>query len=78
MVSAAGHGLDAMVNSHLYPKVTTKPDKGRDIVLQPGMSFAFETNCHLDHRRVNIGGTVVVTEDDPLELNELPNQIHRV
>jgi Xaa-Pro aminopeptidase len=78
MVSAAGHGLDAMADSHLYPKVTTKPDKGRDIVLQPGMSFAFETNCHLDHRRVNIGGTVVVTENDPLEFNELPNRLHCV
>ena len=78
MVSLAAHGVDNMVNSHLYPKITVKSDRGRDVILQPGMSFAFETNCHLDHRRVNIGGTVVVTENDPLEFNVLANHMQRV
>jgi Xaa-Pro dipeptidase len=78
MVSLAAHGVDNMVNSHLYPKITVKSDRGRDIVLQPGMSFAFETNCHLENRRVNIGGTVIVTENGPEELNVLANHMQRV
>jgi Xaa-Pro aminopeptidase len=78
MVSMAAYGLDNMVNSHLYPKITVKPDRGRDIVLQPGMSFAFETNCHLDNRRVNIGGTVIVTKNGAEELNDLANYMQRV
>lgn len=78
MVSLSGYGLDAMDGSHLYPEFPPKPEQGRDIVMQPGMTFAFETNCHLDNWRVNIGGTVLVTDGDPEELNVLPNYMQRV
>jgi Xaa-Pro aminopeptidase len=51
---------------------------GGDVELAPGMSFAFEPNCVFGRRRVNIGGTVVLTESGPRELNVLANQLHRV
>ena len=78
MVSMAAFGVKAMVNSDRYPEIQIRPERDRDVVLKPGMTFAFETNCHLDHRRVNIGGTVLLTEDGPEELNTLANHMQRV
>ncbi|WP_432832854.1 M24 family metallopeptidase [Dactylosporangium sp. CA-092794] len=40
-----------------------------DLQLQPGMTFALEPHCILGHRRVSLGGTVIVGEDDAIELN---------
>jgi hypothetical protein len=39
------------------------------------MSFAFEPNCHLGDRRINIGGTVLATDAGPIELNEVANRM---
>jgi hypothetical protein len=38
-------------------------------VLQKGMTFAFEPNCVFARRTANLGGTVVVGDDAPIELN---------
>ena len=78
MVSMAAFGIENMVNSDRYPKIQIRPERDRDAVLKPGMTFAFETNCHLDHRRVNIGGTVLLTESGAEELNTLANHMQRV
>jgi Xaa-Pro aminopeptidase len=50
----------------------------RDLVLREGMSFAFEPNACKGHRRVNVGGTVVVTSGKPEQLNAAPNRLHVV
>ena len=47
----------------------------RKAILQPGMVFAFEPNACLDHHRVNIGGTVVVTKTGCEELNDIPTRV---
>jgi Xaa-Pro dipeptidase len=47
-------------------------------VLEPGMALAFEPNCVVNRRRVNIGGTVVLTEDGYRSFNELPNELRVV
>lgn len=47
----------------------------RKAVLQPGMVFAFEPNACRDRHRVNIGGTVVVTETGCEELNKIPTRV---
>ncbi|MGO8915525.1 MAG: M24 family metallopeptidase [Stellaceae bacterium] len=47
----------------------------RHAILQPGMVFAFEPNACLDQHRVNIGGTVIVTEDGCEELNQIPTEV---
>ena len=52
--------------------------RGDDLELKPGMTFAFEPNAHLGRHRVNIGGTVVVTEKGAEELNDIPNRLQRV
>lgn len=45
--------------------------KGGDLVLKPGMVFEMEPNACKGRHRVNIGGTVVVTEKGVEELNHL-------
>ncbi len=47
----------------------------RDIVLQPGMVFAFEPNACIGTHRVNIGGTVIVTANGCEELNQIPTTV---
>jgi Xaa-Pro dipeptidase len=47
----------------------------RDAVLEEGMVFAFEPNACIGKHRVNIGGTVVVTESGCEELNVIPTTV---
>ncbi|MFH9964678.1 M24 family metallopeptidase [Streptomyces mirabilis] len=49
-----------------------------DLELVPGMAFAFEPNACTGQHRVNIGGTVVVGENGPDELNTVPCRMHVV
>jgi Xaa-Pro aminopeptidase len=47
----------------------------RAATVQPGMVFAFEPNACLGEHRVNIGGTVIVTETGCEELNDIPTRV---
>lgn len=47
----------------------------RNAILQPGMVFAFEPNACLGEHRVNIGGTVIVTDKGCEELNQIPTTV---
>jgi Xaa-Pro aminopeptidase len=53
------------------------PTIGGELPLAPGMTFSLEPSCVLNGRMVNIGGTVIVGEDNPLELNPLTAQLLR-
>ncbi|MFJ9377242.1 M24 family metallopeptidase [Streptomyces sp. NPDC101455] len=53
-------------------------EPNRDLELVPGMAFAFEANACTGQHRVNIGGTVVVGESGPDELNVTPCRMHMV
>ncbi|MCO5972428.1 hypothetical protein [Actinoallomurus soli] len=48
------------------------------MILEPGMSFAFEPSCGIGDHMVTIGGTVLVGEDEPVELNPLTAELLRV
>lgn len=61
-----------------YGVVGSVATVGAGLVLEPGMSFALEPNCVLGRRRVNVGGTVIVTGDSCEELNRLPCDLQRV
>ncbi|MBI2829964.1 MAG: aminopeptidase P family protein [Chloroflexi bacterium] len=56
-----------------YPQFNTGRIRGAEVVLKPGMVFELEPNACLGTHRINIGGTVLVTENEPEELNHLPN-----
>ena len=81
-ISWIGHiqvGAEQMPGLDRYPgALRTIPPTQAELILEPGMVFAFEPNAARGNRRVNIGGTVVVTTGDPLELNTLPNHMHVV
>ncbi|GMA24118.1 putative peptidase [Luteimicrobium album] len=66
---------DPMFDGLALPPV--KPQDG-DIELAPGMAFAFEPNAIRGHRRICIGGTVMLTEDGIEELNTLAKTVHVV
>ncbi len=42
-----------------------------DVILRPGMVFEFEPDACLGRHRVNVGGTVLVTEKGAEELNQM-------
>ena len=41
------------------------------------MSFAFEPNCAFGRHVVNLGGTVVVGEQNPIELDHISTNLMR-
>jgi len=51
------------------------PPWGAELEIQPGMVLEFEPNACKKKHRVNIGGTVIVTENGPEELNTLPKEM---
>jgi Xaa-Pro dipeptidase len=66
---------DPIFDGLVLPPV--KPQDG-DIELAPGMAFAFEPNAIHQHRRICIGGTVMLTEDGIEELNQLAKTVQVV
>ena len=61
-----------------YPEVHGMETFFADLTLEPGMTFAFEPSCGFGSRAVTIGGTVVVGENGPIELNPFTAQLHHV
>ena len=60
-----------------YPKMPPIPTSFKDMKLEPGMSFAFEPSCGFGPHVVALGGTVIVGEDRPIELNQYTKDILR-
>ena len=62
-------------------EASTKGEKGKgawdsqDLIIEAGMVFELEPNAQRGKHRVNIGGTVVVTESGVKELNALPTHM---
>lgn len=51
---------------------------GLELALTPGMSWAFEPSAVIGRRSVSLGGTVVISQDDPIELGSRAAQLLRV
>jgi Xaa-Pro dipeptidase len=75
-----GIGIDKLPGIERYSKVTKleTPMVGGNVVIKPGMVFELEPNACLGKHRVNIGGTVLVTEGGVEELNKLPTEMRVV
>jgi Xaa-Pro dipeptidase len=52
--------------------------ESKDLFIEAGMVFELEPNAQRGNHRVNIGGTVVVTETGVEELNSIATQMHVV
>jgi len=61
-----------------FPTIRGRGRVGGDFELKPGMTLSVQPNAQLGRYRVNIGGTVVVTETGAEELNFIPNFLQRV
>lgn len=68
---------DTRCSAQRYPVVIGMDTGLGDMELDPGMTFAFEPSCVFGRRRVTLGGTVVVGEDGPIELNPYTAQLLR-
>lgn len=73
----AGEGFPKLPELSYYGKVLPIPDVGMDTVLKKGMVFAFEPNCAVGNRLINLGGTVIVGENEGIELNKNTTQLMR-
>lgn len=51
---------------------------GGETILEPGMVFELEPNACRGSWRINIGGTVIVTENGPEQLNQLPTRMQTI
>jgi Xaa-Pro aminopeptidase len=78
IAGSAGGGLRQIPGMERYEAVSPVVAVSPEFVLRPGVTFAYQPNCSFGMTRANIGGTVVLTEEGPVELNTLPNQIHQV
>jgi Xaa-Pro aminopeptidase len=60
-----------------YPAVADYSTIYGDMTLEPGMCFAFEPNYAFGRHVVHLGGTVIVGEDESIELSAARAQIMR-
>jgi len=80
MIALSGFPADAsrrMAGAEAYPPEADHPTINGDMALEPGMTFAFEPNYAFERHLAYLGGTVIVGEDQPIELNPYTAQIRR-
>ena len=73
--SATQVGIEQMPGHERYRDLRGRPVVGGDLVIQAGMVFELEPNACKGKHRTNIGGTVIVRQDDVEELNVLPTEM---
>jgi Xaa-Pro aminopeptidase len=74
-IGPTGVRIESLPGVEAYGQVGTGRIRGGDVVLEPGTVFELEPNACIERHRVNIGGTVIVTESGNEPLNEIPCQM---
>lgn len=75
-VSRAAVGIEKLPGIERYKGIIgPTPVLGADLVIQAGTVWELEPNACLGKHRINIGGTVVVTEEGAVALNVLPTEM---
>ncbi len=81
MIAASGFPNDAsrrMAGADAYPPEDDhRPTMAADLELEPGMTFALEPNYAYGRHLAYLGGTVLVGDDGPIELNPYTARILR-
>lgn len=67
-----------LVELKSYQGIGRNPSVRPHLGIESGMTFALQPNCVSGRQRVNIGGTVVVTDAGCQELNVLAKRLHCV
>ena len=70
--------LEQLGGAERYCDVGTAPTILADLEIKAGMTFAFEPSCAFGRHLVTLGGSVIVGEDGPIELNSFTAQLHRI
>jgi Xaa-Pro aminopeptidase len=73
-----GGGLGELPRARRYGRLSPTPDLGGELPLAPGMCCALGPSAVVGGRAVSLGGTVVIGEDDPVELNPFTARLLRV
>lgn len=73
--SATQVGIEQMPGHEKYQSLRDRPVMGGELVIRPGMVFELEPNACRGRHRTNIGGTVIVRQNDVEELNVLPTEM---
>jgi Xaa-Pro dipeptidase len=73
-----GEGFAQLPGAQQYGLTGQVPMFGAEFELQAGMTFSFEPSCMFGKRFVNLGGTVAVGKDKPLELNKIATRLMHV
>jgi len=76
--SGFGTGLKAYTADLGYDRLEHIPTAGADLPLAPGMTFSVEPNCAFGGRMMHLGGTVVISETEPVELGPSTARLMRV
>jgi hypothetical protein len=77
MVCGFGADLSSYPRALAYGQLAEVATIAEHMQLAPGMTFAFEPNCVFDGKLASIGGTVIIGEDGPIELNPLTARLLR-
>jgi Xaa-Pro aminopeptidase len=77
MVCGFGAGLSSYPRALAYGQLAEVATFAEHMRLAPGMTFAFQPNCVFDGKLASIGGTVIIGEDGPIELNPLTARLLR-
>ena len=78
MICGFGEGFARLAGAERYALAGKVPMFGAEVEMRPGMTFSFEPSCMFDRRYVNVGGTVVVGKERPIELNQIATRMMRV
>ncbi|MCP2341533.1 M24 family metallopeptidase [Actinomadura rupiterrae] len=76
-VCGFGSGLTEVPEASDYGRLFVLPTIGGEMPLQPGMTFSFEPNAVINGKAVNLGGTVIIGDRGPLELNPFTSRLLR-
>jgi Xaa-Pro aminopeptidase len=74
-IGPTGVRMESLPGIDAYGKVGSGRIRGGDVVLEPGMVFELEPNACIGRHRVNLGGTIIVTENGNEPLNRLPTEM---
>lgn len=77
-VSGTGVGIENLPGIKNYKGMLTTPVIGAELFIQANTVWELEPNACFGKHRVNIGGTVIVTEGGAVALNMLPTEMRIV
>jgi Xaa-Pro aminopeptidase len=74
-ISGTGVGIENLPGIERYKGAGRTPVIGADLVIQAGTVWELEPNACIRKHKVNIGGTVIVTKEGAVALNEISTKM---